>query len=86
MSGDVYADYPETMPGKPYLSILAIPLKYRDNLVGVVCVDSSRRYHFDGTFRELTSSLAPYVALLGWTIGASRNILPVPSSTERGAP
>lgn len=78
VTGDVYADYPETMPGKPYRSILVIPVKWRETLVGVVSVDSSRRYHFDGTFRELVRSLLPYVALLGWTLQAPVNILPPP--------
>jgi len=43
VTGDVYDDYPETPPGKPYWSVLAIPVRLGYDTVAVVCVDSSRK-------------------------------------------
>jgi hypothetical protein len=68
-TGDVYVDFPNTPAGKPYNSILAIPVRFGDAIVGVVSVDSSRKYHFDPDPVILTTYLAPYVGLLGWTLG-----------------
>lgn len=68
MTGDMYADYPETPPGKPYRSILAIPVCRNGRVLGIVSIDSTRRYHFDREMKTLVEYLSPYVALLGWTI------------------
>lgn len=68
--GDLYREYPQTPPGKPYRSILAIPVFLGSKTVGVVSIDSSRAYRFDGDAKNLVSYLVPYVALLAWTIEA----------------
>ena len=69
VTGDVYVDYPETPPSKPYRSIMAIPVRdASDTVLGVVSIDSSRRYHFDAHKNDLGDGLAPYVALLAWTL------------------
>ncbi len=67
LTGDVRIDYPGMAEGKPYTSILAIPVFYRGQRVAAVSIDSSNRYHFDLDWRELVDHLAPYVAMLGWT-------------------
>ena len=67
LTGDVRTDYPDTARGKPYTSILTIPVFHRGRPVAAVCIDSSSRYHFDLEWRELVDHLAPYVAMLGWT-------------------
>lgn len=76
VTGDVYADFPATRPGKPYNSILCIPVFCGKDVVGVVSIDSSRRYHFDGIFNDLVTSLSPYVALLAWTLVDSSGVTP----------
>ncbi len=69
ITGDVYRDFPETPPNKPYRSILAIPVRNpQGQIVGVVSIDSPRRYHFDRHQRDLSEGLSPYVALLAWTL------------------
>jgi GAF domain-containing protein len=79
ITGDVYADYPETMPGKPYRSILVIPVKVGRRVLGVISIDSSRRYHFDRDFQNLVEYVNPYIALLGWTIDPERGKTPMTS-------
>jgi hypothetical protein len=70
--GDLYKEFPNTVPGRPYKSILAIPVKrksdHQQRVVGVVSIDSARRYHFDGDATNLVSFLNPYIALLAWTL------------------
>jgi len=70
--GDIYKEFPDTVPGKPYRSVLAIPVKRRGRILGVVSIDSSRRYHFDGDAENLTSYVNPYIALLAWTLDRGR--------------
>lgn len=67
-TGDVYEDYPGTPEGKPYRSILVIPVRLGDRVVGVVSIDSSRRYHFELYADELVQGLTPFVSLLAWTL------------------
>jgi hypothetical protein len=69
-TGNVYADFPETPAGKPYRSILALPIvvETERTTVGVVSIDSSRPYHFESDFLNLVKGLMPYVALLAWTL------------------
>jgi len=74
LTGNVYADYPDTAKGKPYRSILAIPVRSDDAVLGVVSIDSARLYHFDWFKNDLVESLAPYVALLAWTIPGKRDV------------
>lgn len=76
VTGDVYSDYPETQPGKPYSSILCVPVLCGKDVVGVVSIDSSRRYHFDTIFNDLVTSLMPYVALLAWTLVDCSGVTP----------
>jgi hypothetical protein len=71
-TGDVYRDFPKTPPGKPYRSILAVPVRDAGgNAMGVVSIDSSRRYHFDLAVEELKFYLLPYIALFEWTVPLS---------------
>lgn len=73
VTGDVYEDYPGTPQGRPYRSILAIPVFSGDVPVAVVTVDSTRRYHFDSDRNNLVLDLNPFVAMLGWTIISTRD-------------
>lgn len=68
LTGDVHVDFPKTDPGKPYSSILAIPIHRNGVVVGAVSIDSSQRYHFDLDAQKLVDYLRPYVALLAWTL------------------
>lgn len=70
VTGDVYLEYPESPPGRSYRSILAIPVFMGKKVVGVVTIDSSRKYHFDSDRRNLVHDLNPFVSLLGWTLVA----------------
>jgi putative methionine-R-sulfoxide reductase with GAF domain len=73
LCGDLYREFPNTIPGRPYRSILAIPIKRRDGVVlGVVSIDSAKKYHFDGDVRNLVTYLQPYVALLVWSVDKPR--------------
>lgn len=81
LTGDVYADYPETATGKPYRSILVIPVRRGPKVLGVVSVDSARRYHFDREMKNLVEYLSPYVAFLAWTIEAPWAMLSSSTST-----
>lgn len=67
-TGNVYGDYPDTIPGKRYKSILAIPVKLDGQVLGVVSIDSSKHFHFDGDFTDLVNYINPYVGVLGWTL------------------
>lgn len=71
-SGDIYEDCPKTPKGKPYRSVLAIPIKLDKRVVGGVSVDSAAKYHFDRYVDELQVELAPYVQLLAVTLPGSR--------------
>ena len=75
--GDLYAEVPDAPPGKPYRSILAIPVRYEGQILGAVSIDSSRRYHFDREFRDLVEYVQPYVSLLAWTLPRRATRLPV---------
>jgi hypothetical protein len=68
LTGNVHEDFPGAAVGKPYVSILVIPVFFRQKVVGAVSIDSSSTYHFDLDARELVDHLAPYVAMLGWTL------------------
>jgi GAF domain-containing protein len=70
VTGDVYREYPNSPPGRPYRSILAIPVFMGEKPVGVVTIDSSRKYHFDNDRLNLVHDLNPFVSLLGWTLVA----------------
>src|SRR5262249_8006109 len=72
VTGDVYAEYPDTPPGKPYKSIMVMPVWCRDKIVAAVSVDSSHSYHFDRESTKLKQYLWPYVSLLAWTLNKAR--------------
>src|SRR5262249_30403744 len=77
ITGDVYVDFPDTPPSKPYRSILTIPVRdVQGRILGVVAIDSSRKYHFDRHRRDLSEGLSPYVALLSWTLKREASRLP----------
>ncbi len=67
-TGDVYRDAPNTPMGKPYKSILALPICLENQILGAVSVDSGEPYHFEGHEEELEIQLAPYVQLLAVTL------------------
>jgi hypothetical protein len=68
--GDVYVDFPDTPTGKPYRSIMVVPvvLEAERRAVGVVSIDSSQPYHFETDFKGLVTALMPYACLLAWTL------------------
>lgn len=84
LTGDIRDDFPAMAVGKPYLSILVIPVFFRRRVVGAVSIDSSRKYHFDLVSQEIVDHLAPYVSMLGWTI-ASKMTTYLESNTLRPA-
>jgi GAF domain-containing protein len=65
--GELYEEWPETVEGKPYRSILAIPVNTESKVVGVVSIDSSLPFHFHAD-PNLVNYLMPYVGLLAWTL------------------
>lgn len=68
-TGDVENDYPLGPRRKPYCSVLAIPVRYADRVVGIVTIDSARKFHFDfGVDDEVVDHVMPYLALLSWTL------------------
>lgn len=71
-TGDVYHDYPTTLPGKPYRSILAIPVVLDGKVLGTVSIDSSREHHFDGAVDRMAQHLLPFVTLLSWTLSITK--------------
>ena len=64
--GDLRAAYPGER--KPYRSILALPVRSNDRVLAVVSIDSARPYHFDLEYQELERYVAPYLALLEWSL------------------
>lgn len=82
--GELYEEWPQTVAGKPYRSILAIPVTTDTKVVGVVSIDSSQPFHFHAD-PNLVNYLMPYVGLLAWTLdpGYARRIS-VTESTEGG--
>jgi hypothetical protein len=76
VTGNVYVDFPETPPGKPYKSILVVPVKLDGHTYGAVSIDSSRPYHFDRNSGELANYLLPYACLLACTLRHPRRTFP----------
>jgi GAF domain-containing protein len=68
VTGDVYRDAPKTKEGKPYKSILALPIILERQVLGAVSIDSKEPYHFEGHVEDLEVQLAPYVQLLAPTL------------------
>ena len=79
-SGNVEKEWGVT--GKPYKSVLVLPVRSETAVLGAVSIDSSRGHHFDIEHRELERYLAPYVALLVWTL--ERNVAMVSSVAPGG--
>jgi hypothetical protein len=82
VTGDLCADFPHTLPGKRYKSVLAIPVFRSGVVVGAVSIDSSERYHFDLEAAQLTTYLMPYIALLSWTLLAPSTSLKLPKAQK----
>jgi hypothetical protein len=70
ITGDLYSDFPNTLPGKKYCSIVVLPVWFRGVVVGVVSNDSREKYHFHLDFDDLQVHLLPYVQLLA--VGLSK--------------
>lgn len=83
LTGDVYRDYPDTVPGKAYSSVLAIPIHCDGQVVGVVSVDSSQKFHFDLDGSKLVDWLRPFVAMLSWTLPKRAKGLYLPSGVTK---
>lgn len=71
--GDIRHAYPSTPHGKPYNSVLVIPLTQanaagRTRVVGAVSIDSSEMFHFNTYENTLETSLLPYTQLLTATL------------------
>jgi hypothetical protein len=85
-TGDVYTDCPATPRGKPYNSVLAIPIKLDKRVLGGVSIDSAAKYHFDRYVDELQTELAPYVQLLAVTLagfyGTHKRVAQLPFRVE----
>jgi hypothetical protein len=61
-------------PGKPYKSILLIPVKMESpngniSVVGVISIDSSKKHHFGGLEDEIERKLLPELSLLKLALG-----------------
>lgn len=68
LTGDLYADFPDTIPGKKYNSIVVLPVWFRGVVVGAVSIDSQEMYHFHLDYDDLQVHLSPYVQLLAVTL------------------
>lgn len=68
-TGNVHARFPN-FPGraKTYNSILVLPIRNERGILGAVSIDSTELHHFDLEYNELERFLAPYLALLVWTL------------------
>lgn len=71
--GDIRHAYPSTPHGKPYNSVLVIPLVSTGSgaklqAVGAVSIDSSELFHFNTYENTLETSLLPYTQLLAATL------------------
>lgn len=64
VTGDLYEDFPDSLPGKKYRSILVLPVWFHGRVAAVVSVDSQEKYHFHLDFDDLQVRLAPYVQLI----------------------
>lgn len=68
ITGDLYADFPGTVPGKKYRSIIVLPVWFKGAVVGAVSIDSQDKYHFHLDYDDLQVHLSPYVQLLAYTL------------------
>jgi hypothetical protein len=68
VTGHVYEDFPGTGPGKAYLSIIALPIRLGNRVLGAVSIDSGEKFHFDRYFEDLQTGLAPYVQLIALAV------------------
>lgn len=68
ITGDLYSDFPRTVAGKKYCSVLVLPVWFRGVVVGAVSIDSQEKYHFHLDYDDLQVHLAPYVQLLAVTL------------------
>lgn len=81
LSGDIYADCPTTKPGKKYCSVLVLPVWFRDEVLGVVSIDSRDKYHFHLDYDDLQVQLAPYVQLLARTLSDDHDTKQIPAGS-----
>jgi hypothetical protein len=64
--GNVHTQYGDVE--KPYKSILLLPVRGPSSIIAVVSIDSAKAHHFDLEGDELERYLAPYLALLEWSV------------------
>lgn len=76
-TGDLSGDFPDTVPGKRYNSIMVVPVFSGGRVVGAVSIDSEAHHHFDKYAETLPTHLAPYVQLLAATLSGpcARNLV-----------
>jgi hypothetical protein len=82
VTGDLYSEAPKTTPGKTYNSVLALPVKLRDQVLAVVSIDSELKHHFYGHFDDLQTWLGPYVQLIASSRIEDHDTHQLPSSAE----
>lgn len=65
-TGNIAVDW--GVSGKPYKSVLVLPVRDESAILGAVAIDSGKAYHFDIEHNDLDRALQPYIALLVWTL------------------
>jgi hypothetical protein len=78
LTGDLYGEFPNTIPGKSYSSILVLPVWYDGAVVAAVSIDSQEKYHFHLDFDGLQIHLSPYVQLLALALPKTQDEKRVP--------
>lgn len=82
MTGDLYAEEKGTALGKKYNSVLALPVKFRDEVIGVVSIDSELHHHFHSYFDDFQNLLGPYVQLIASSLLEDHDRPQLPPPTE----
>ncbi|MDX2051885.1 MAG: GAF domain-containing protein [Polyangiaceae bacterium] len=81
--GNVHREYGDVE--KPYRSILLLPIRGPEAVLAVLSIDSAKPHHFDLEGRSLERYLAPYVALLEWSLVACHSSRIERSATNGGS-
>jgi hypothetical protein len=80
--GNVQREYGDV--DKPYRSILLLPVRGPQTVLAVLSIDSAKAHHFDLEGRDLERYLAPYTALLEWSLLACHSTPEERSSGDGG--
>ncbi|MBA2538564.1 MAG: GAF domain-containing protein [Deltaproteobacteria bacterium] len=68
VTGDLEQRFPNAKRDRTYNSILVLPVRLDDRVIGAISIDSELKHHFDRYSEELEGYLAPYVQLLAPTL------------------